>query len=179
MVTGIDGGFLEPGDDLYEALGQWFADHGTGAIFVEYRRPGELRASTCDALAGAQFLRERGASRFALVGWSFGGAVISHTAAELGPAAQTLVGLAAQSRDTEVLERFAGRSVYLVHDPADENVPFTAMEQIAAEVPPGVQVVARRVEGSNHALDGLGGLLRSEIPRWVLEDLCPRDAALR
>ncbi len=172
FVSGVDGGFVEPADGIYQSLGEIFADRGVGSVFVEYTDPGVLEPSVANALAASRFLIDRGARSMALAGWSFGGAVISNTAPLLDEAT-TLVSFAAQAKDTESIRGFRGGSMLLIHDVSDDNVPFEAMGQIVAELPSTVRVREIALEGSDHYLTGKKDALLPEVQAWLLSDLSP------
>ncbi len=176
FVSGVDGGFQEPADGIYEDLARYFADQGVGSVFVEYRRPGDLEPSVDDAEAALQFLATRGAMQFALVGWSFGGAVIANMAAR-STEVMTVIGFAAQARYTQAIQDFKGRSILLIHDVNDENVPFEAMGQILDEVPPQVRSRTISTVGSNHFLDEKKQQLLPEVRSWLATEFswtnCP------
>jgi len=170
FVTGVDGGDYEPVDGIYSRMGRRFAPRGMTSIFVQYRQPGVLEESVQDALAGIRFLKERGVKRIALVGWSFGGAVIVHSAART-PEVVTVVGLAPQSIDTEPVAQFDRQSILLIHSTDDENVPFSASEQILAEVPAGVRAELFPLSGHLHALDTAVQEIDSVVEGWLTREL--------
>jgi fermentation-respiration switch protein FrsA (DUF1100 family) len=67
-------------------------------------------------------LRRSGVERFALVGWSFGGAVVISS----GVAHSDVLGvatLASQTAGTAAVSRLAPRSLLLVHGTADQVLP--------------------------------------------------------
>ena len=75
-VCGALGGFDGPSFDIFSTLGDELADHGIGSLHLHYRMPGEFDDCVLDVLAGVQFFKHLGIDRVALVGHSFGGAVV-------------------------------------------------------------------------------------------------------
>jgi pimeloyl-ACP methyl ester carboxylesterase len=170
FVTGVDGGFEEPVDGIYQRLASHFARFRTASVFVKYREPGELVASVKDAIAAADWLKRKGIRSIAMVGWSFGGAVITHSAVRV-PEVKTLVGLAAQSKDTEAVQKFSFQSLLLIHDYDDENVPYSAVGQILTELPAGIRAMHRAVSGSDHHLSGMRETVDPIAMNWLAEEL--------
>ena len=168
FVTGVDGGFIEPADGIFSMLATQFNHQGVSAVFVQYRRPGELDPSLEDAQAAAFFLKAQGVSRIAILGWSFGGAVITRAAAMI-PEIVTVVGFAPQSRDTVPIQDT--QSILLIHSEDDENVPISASEEILAETPTGSRREFFRVAGLNHHLDGALPSLAPVVTRWLAHEL--------
>lgn len=171
FVTGIDGGFVEPADGIYSRLAQELAREGVSSVFVTYRYPGDqnLDAGVEDASAGVRFLLDRGFTRLALVGWSFGGAVIVNTAVGT-PEVRSLVAFAPQSRFTEPVSRLQGRSFLVFHSPEDENVPFEAAGEILEAAPADSKKRLYPV-GANHSLDGAGNEIEPVALDWLRTEL--------
>lgn len=170
FVTGIDGDYLEPVDGAYSRLANSLAARGVVSIFVQYRAPGDLELSTEDALAGAAHLRALGVRSMALVGWSFGGAVITSSAVRI-PEVRTVVGFAPQSQFTESAARFTHQSILLFHSRADENVPFYASEQILDTAPSSVRKRLEDFEDGDHALSGMADRIDPVASAWLAAEL--------
>ncbi|MFL5811982.1 MAG: alpha/beta hydrolase family protein [Bdellovibrionia bacterium] len=170
FVSGVDGGFVEPVNGIYERIATELSHTGVTSIFVQYRKPGELEPSIQDALAAIDHLKSLGVQRVALVGWSFGGAVITHSATR-APEVATVVGFAPQSRDTEAVQQFTKQSILLVHSDEDENVPFEASQQILDEAPTGIEKQLVDLKGFNHILDGAQGQVDPIVLDWLNKKL--------
>jgi alpha/beta superfamily hydrolase len=170
FVSGVDGGFIEPSDNIYHALAETFAYRGAASVFVKYRQPGELGASVEDTLAGAQQLRKLGISKMAIIGWSFGGAVITNSAVRI-PEVQTIVGFSPQSRDTEAVQGFTRQSILLMHSKDDENVPFISSQQILDEAPASIKRQLVELEGFDHILTGARTKLEPIVTDWLGREL--------
>ena len=74
-VWGARGGFDGPAEGVYGALAEELKS-GITSLRVNYRHPAVLPESVMDALAGVSFLSGTGHTEIALVGHSFGGAVV-------------------------------------------------------------------------------------------------------
>jgi alpha/beta superfamily hydrolase len=170
FVSGVDGGFIEPVDGIYERIARKLSRIGVPSVFVKYRSPGELENSVADAVAGANYLRALGKTRLALVGWSFGGAVITQSAVRI-PEAVTIVGLAPQARDTEAVTQFGRQSILLVHSRDDENVPFISSEQILSEAPAAIRRQLIALDGFDHYLSGARAQVDPFVENWLKAEL--------
>ncbi|MGK5086028.1 dienelactone hydrolase family protein [Bdellovibrionota bacterium FG-2] len=174
FVSGVDGGFIEPADGIYTRMATQLSSQFSGgcveSIFVEYRSPGVLDPSVNDALAGAQFLRSHGVSKMAIVGWSFGGAVIVNSAVKI-PEVTTVIGFSPQSRDTEAVVSFTNQSLLLFHSHDDENVPFSASLDILEEAPSTIFKEFHPLDGFDHQLTGAQDLVDPIVMQWLSQKL--------
>lgn len=176
FVTGVDGGFFEPVDGIYSRTAEALSLSGISSVFVKYRNPGNLDSSVEDALAALQFLRDRGAKRFALMGWSFGGAVIIHSAYR-SPDVAALIGLASQSEHSEPIMGLGNRALLLVHPREDENVPFSSSEQILEQAPDEMRRQLIPLENTDHAMTGAADRVDPVVQAWLSNELiAPRSA---
>jgi dienelactone hydrolase len=121
MVSGALGGVAGP-SGAYPALAGQFQAAKIAALRLDYRKPENMNECVYDLDAGLDELRRRGLKRFALVGWSFGGAVVISS----GVAHSDVLGvatLASQTAGTAAVSRLAPRSLLLVHGTADQVLP--------------------------------------------------------
>ena len=87
FVNGAMGGPHEvpaSGERVFETLARTLAPKGVTSLRLRYRHAGELADGILDILAGCSILQGIGADKIALVGHSFGGAVVIK-AGELAP----------------------------------------------------------------------------------------------
>lgn len=125
FVSGAGGGLAGP-SSTYLSMADKLAslNRGIPALRLDYRYPARARYCIADLRAAMDYLRTGyAASRFVLVGWSFGGAVAIEAAAE----DERIVGvatLASQSAETEGIDVVARRSVPLLvlHGGADQTL---------------------------------------------------------
>src|SRR5437762_9963047 len=76
FVGGAGGGLDGPARGLYPAVAKELQRAGIAALRVDYRHPNHLEECVLDTLCGVEFLRSDGVERVAVVGHSFGGAVV-------------------------------------------------------------------------------------------------------
>ncbi len=121
MVSGALGGVAGP-SGAYPALAGQLQAAEIAALRLDYRKPENMNECVYDLDAGLDELRHRGVMRFALVGWSFGGAVVISS----GVAHSDVLGvatLASQTAGTAAVRRLAPRSLLLLHGTADQVLP--------------------------------------------------------
>jgi dienelactone hydrolase len=166
FVTGVDGGFIEPVDEMYSRTALTYVKKNVLSIFVTYRFPGELEPSVNDALAAVSFARARGVKQIALIGWSFGGAVIINTAVQ-APEVNTVIGVAPQARDTERVAEFQKQSLILFHSEMDENVPFESSGEILDSAPEYITKKLVSFPTGDHYLTGMSEQVDAELLPWL------------
>ncbi len=119
-VGGVGGGWDTPAKGLYPHLCEELAQHSIASIRVRYRYSTELPEAILDVLAGLGFLEKQGIESFALIGHSFGGAVVIQAAA-ISSNVHSVITLASQSYGTSVVGELAPRcSLLLLHGTNDE-----------------------------------------------------------
>jgi alpha/beta superfamily hydrolase len=158
-------GFHEPANHLYSRIATDLAKEGIASLHVSYRFSTILEEATLDLLAGCVFLRTQGIDQFAVVGYSFGGAVALEAAIACDRITR-LITLATQScgrRSPQQLNPHC--SLLLIHGAADRSIPHRTSEFIysAARDPKQLHII----EGASHDLtecsDQVFVLIRSSL----------------
>jgi dienelactone hydrolase len=145
---------------------------GVTALRVRYRHPADLAESTLDVLAGLYFLDGLGVQRVALVGHSFGGAVVVQAAANVEFAA-AVVALSTQSAGVEPASELPpGCASLFVHGEADE-VLSPACSRLAYRLAPEPKRLSLYPQ-ARHGLDEAAGLVHVEVRDWILRHLGTR-----
>ena len=164
-VGGFDGGFDGPAG-IYVDLAETLPQLRFGVLRLDFRvktSPGPIADGTADVLAGVAWLQELGVERVALVGHSYGGAIVIRAAAR-----SAVVGVCALATQTAGLDgaevaSLAPRPVLLIHGKADGRLP------------PQLSVLVHRWAGDGgalHLLDGATHSLRQrrgEVLRLLLD----------
>ncbi|MFN8559350.1 MAG: dienelactone hydrolase family protein [Dehalococcoidia bacterium] len=168
MVGGASGGFDGPADGIYARLGPALALAGVSTLRVHYRVPDDLDECVLDVLAAVSFLRGIGAGRVALLGHSFGGAVVIK-AGTLSPAVSGVVAMSSQLHGTSNVADLAPRPLLLVHGMEDQVLEATASELLyeRAQEPKRIVLYAEAGHSLVQAKDELFDLLRAWIPMHV------------
>lgn len=166
-VGGIGGDWDTPAHGLYPRLCRELIHDGIASLRVRFRHPTMLEEAVLDVLAGLSYLRSEGIDSVALVGHSFGGAVVIQAAAA-SPAARAVVTLASQSYGAEPVARLGPRvATLLIHGTADQVLPSRASVHLhrLAQEPKRLLLY----EGANHGLDEVADDVRQAVHDWIVE----------
>ena len=170
-VWGARGGFDGPADGIYGVLAEEMKSEVT-SLRVNYRYPSMLDGSIFDTLAGVSYLKSLGCDTLALVGHSFGGAVVI-SAAPFSAEVKTVVALSSQTRGAAAPDRVAPRPLLLVHGADDTRLPPMCSEAIYewADEPKELVIYLDAGHSLHQCKDELHDLLR----RWIPEKLDSAD----
>ena len=167
-VGGALGGLDGPAGGLYPRLAASLAapDAGGGlsGLRLHYREPGEFEECVLDVLAGCSFLKAIGARRIALIGHSFGGAVVIK-AGELSELVCGVAALSSQLYGTRTVERLAPKALLLAHGTADGILDCAASKDIyeRAQEPKRLELY----EGAGHTLHSVADELEELLRSWL------------
>jgi len=165
-VFGGGGGLGGPAGGLYPRLARQLVGDRVASLEVAYRRPRDLAASVADVLTGVGYLGTFGRLRIALVGHSFGGAVVI-TAGAASTAVIAVAALSSQSRGTEPADRLSPRPLLLAHGTADEILPDSSSRDIYARAREPKRLVL--YPGCRHGLDECREDLDRDLLGWLRE----------
>ena len=168
-VGGFDGGFEGPANGIYGDLAAHLPPRGVGVLRLDFRvktSPGPIDAGTDDALAGLDWLAEQRAAPVALIGHSYGGAIVIRAAARSGRAVGAAA-LATQTAGIELddLRRLPPRALLLVHAAADWRLPPRLSEWVYAQAsePKALHILPE----ATHSLRQQRDALRDVLTAWV------------
>jgi pimeloyl-ACP methyl ester carboxylesterase len=170
FVGGVGGGWDSPGHGrLFPHLCTDLQSLGIAGLRVRYRRPKDLVECALDVLTGLRFLAAEGVEIAALVGHSFGGAVVAQVAANTD-GVRTVVLLSTQSHGIEAIAQVRSDcSTLVLHGTADEMLP-TDCSLYAYDLAPEPKRLSL-YEGAHHELDEGGERLRREVRDWIAGEL--------
>ncbi len=167
MVGGVGGGFDTPARGLYPRLAAAMVPSHVSSLRVRFRDPRDLGEAIVDVVAGIDFLVGAAVRRIALVGHSFGGAVVISAAAARAEVV-TVVALATQSHGARAQD-LGGRSLLLVHGTDDEILPVTCSTAVSGRARGKCEL--RRIEGAGHCLDEAADEVFDVVRRWLDAEL--------
>lgn len=168
-VGGAGGGWDTPARNLYPRLCQDLLREGVASLRVRFRNPRVLDEAVHDVQAGLAFLRGKGVDVLALVGHSFGGAVVIQ-AAEADAGVRTVVALATQSYGAEPAAWLGPRcSVLLLHGTDDEVLPASCSRHVyhIAQDPKHLILYP----GTGHVLNEAADEVHQVVRDWILSAL--------
>jgi dienelactone hydrolase len=129
-MHGAGGGTHGPGN-LYHPLAIELRASGISSLLIDCRYDSDLEQCVSDVRACIDYLDDLyHMNSVALVGWSFGGAVVISAAAH-EPRVKTVVTISSQSRGAEEARAVAPRPLLIVHGTADRTLPYRCSEDIA------------------------------------------------
>ena len=166
-VSGASGGF-SGGGGLYPILSDELMEDGISSLRLSYRRPNDFLHSMMDVLAGVYFLQSQGYQRVALVGHSFGGAVVI-AAAPLSEAVVTVIGLASQTYGAQYAHLVTPRPLLLVHGEEDTRLGPHCSKLINDKAEEPKKLVL--YPGAGHSLRECRDELHLLLKNWLLEKL--------
>jgi dipeptidyl aminopeptidase/acylaminoacyl peptidase len=169
MVGGTDGGFDGPADGIYPSLAQDLLRHDIGSLRLDFRihvAPGPVEEGAYDVLAGVSLLKGVDAGKVALIGHSYGGAVVI-TAAALSPAVSAAVTLSTQSAGTALAGRVAPRPLLLIHGAEDRRLPPDCSRYVYRMAGEPKQLLI--LPGARHSLRQRREDLRRTLVSWFRE----------
>ena len=166
-VWGARGGFAGPADGIYRDLSVELKGEIT-SVRIDYRQPNVIHECVMDTLVGVSFLTGTGHSEIALVGHSFGGAVVI-SAAPFSPAVKAVAALSSQTLGAREADRVSPRPLLLAHGEADTRLPSYCSEQIYswAEEPKELALYP----GAGHGLTECKDELRDMLRDWLTKSL--------
>ena len=126
-VGGFDGGFDGPAEGIYADLADELPQRGIGVLRLDFRvktSPGPIDEGTFDLLAGIDWLVNQEICQVALLGHSYGGAIVIRAAARSSDVVATCA-LSTQTAGIEPAEvrSLAPRPLLLIHGAADWRLP--------------------------------------------------------
>ncbi len=169
-VGGALGGLDGPASKIYvrlaEALAAPEAEAGLTSLRLHYREPGEFEECVLDVVAGLSFLKGLGAQRVALVGHSFGAAVVIK-AGELSEAVAGVAALSSQLYGTRSVDRLSPKALLLVHGTADGILDCAASKDIYERALEPKRLVL--YEGVDHGLGSCAEELFELLRAWLMK----------
>lgn len=164
-VGGAGGGLYGPAGGMYPRLASALAAEGIASLRLDYRRPNDLVPCVLDTLLGVTYLAEtHRRRRVALVGHSFGGAVVITAGAE-SPEVVAVAALSSQTHGTRWVPRLSPKPLLLVHGSADEVLPDFCSKDIYRRARDPKEL--RLYPGCRHGLDECQEDVDRHLTDWL------------
>ncbi|HEY8562500.1 MAG TPA: alpha/beta hydrolase [Pyrinomonadaceae bacterium] len=163
-VFGSGGGLGGPAGGVYERLANEFISFTVSSLQLDYRRPGHLKSCVEDVLIGVDYLASLGKKKIALVGHSFGGAVVI-SAGILSPTVAAVAALSSQTSGAENAAALAPKPLLLIHGADDEILPASCSQHIYKQAREPKELIL--YEGCRHGLDRCRDELDRDLTNWL------------
>ena len=168
LVGGAIGGFDGPANAIYPALSDALLEERVTSLRLSYRLPNDLHECVIDTLAAVSVLKGIGAWRVALVGHSFGGAVVI-MAGSMTPLVTAGAALSSQTFGATGASLISPRPLLLVHGAEDTRLPPRCSQQIYEWARDPKELVI--MPGAGHGLRECREELFTLLRRWLVDKL--------
>lgn len=168
---GAGGGLGGPAGGVYERLAAALRPRGVASLQIDYRFPGDLKRCVLDVFAGIAYLEKASIAapgRLALVGHSFGGAVMI-AAGALHPSVAAVAALSSQTFGTDMVAEIAPKPLLLVHGEADEVLPLSCSRDIYSRAREPKHLIL--YPGCRHGLDECRDAVERDLNGWLEQAL--------
>jgi hypothetical protein len=128
-VCGALGGLDGPSFGVFRTVSEQLVANNLTSLRLHYRLPGNFEECVVDVLTGINFLVGKGVKKIALVGHSFGGAVVIQ-AGTMSPFVKAVVGLSSQTAGVQNVAKLSPRPLLLIHGERDRNLPARCSQYI-------------------------------------------------
>ena len=168
-VGGVGGDWDTPAQNLYPTLCRELTREAIASLRVRFRYPTKLVEAVLDVLAGITFLQDEGIESIALIGHSFGGAVVIQAGTQAEDVC-TVVTLATQSYGTDVVPELATRcSLLLLHGTDDPILtPLCSQHVYQLALEPKRLIL---YPNASHGLNEVAQEVHQVVRDWVVEEL--------
>jgi hypothetical protein len=167
-LCGALGGLDGPSFGIFRVLSEQIVKDGISSLRLHYRYPGDFEECVQDVLTGIEFLKQRGITRVALVGHSFGGAVAIQ-AGTMSKEVKAVVGLSSQTYGAQNVTSLSPRPLLLIHGARDRNLSAKCSELIYQWA--GEPKELRILKSNGHFLREAHEDLVVRLREWLLEKL--------
>ncbi len=167
-VCGALGGFDGPSFGIFATVSQKLQNQGISSLRLNYRSPRDFDECVLDVLVGVNFLQQEAVDKVALVGHSFGGAVVI-MAGTVSPQVKAVVGLSSQTFGAQLVHELAPRPLLLIHGDRDQNLPARCSQNIYQWADEPKELVI--YPGCGHFLRECHQELEDLLKSWLMDKL--------
>ncbi|WP_375434500.1 alpha/beta hydrolase [uncultured Hymenobacter sp.] len=168
-VGGSGGGLDGPAWGMYPRLAGQLAAQGIASLRLHYRKPNYLEDCVVDTLLGVQYLvQQRGYGATALVGHSFGGAVVV-SAGALSHEVVAVVAMSSQTYGTDLAPCVSPRPLLVLHGTADEILSDACSRNIYERALEPKEILL--YPGCRHGLDECRDQVDADVVGWLGKQL--------
>ncbi len=163
-VGGAGGGLDGPAGGMYPRLAGRLVGAGIASLRLHYRRPNDFVPCVRDTLLGVAYLGQRDYTRCALVGHSFGGAVVIEAGVS-DRHVEAVAALSSQTLGTGRAGELSPRPLLLMHGTADEILPDACSREIFSRASEPKEILL--YPGCRHGLDECRDEVDRDLLAWL------------
>ena len=174
-VSGSLGGLDGPSFGIFKLLSATLVNYRISSLRLDYRLPGDFDQCVHDVLVGVNFFKQSSVDNIALVGHSFGGAVVI-MAATMSTEVKAVVGLSSQTYGTDRVSELSPKPLLLIHGDRDRNLPVRSSWHIFERAKEPKEIVIYK--GSGHFLRECHQELYELLESWLINKLKTQGQAI-
>ncbi len=163
-VGGAGGGLDGPAGGMYPRLAGRLVKDNISSLRLDYRFPNELASCVLDTLIGVAYLDTLGIKRVAVVGHSFGGAVVIIAGTESDHIV-AVAALSSQTYGTSRVDELAHKPLLLMHGQKDEVLPDYCSRDIYSRAQNPKKMLL--YPGCGHGLDACRDAIDHDLTEWL------------
>jgi pimeloyl-ACP methyl ester carboxylesterase len=143
-------------------------ERNIAGLRLHYRYPNQLEECVLDTLLGVEFFAAQEIRKVALVGHSFGGAVVI-AAGAISPHVKAVVPMSTQTYGVDLAPEISPRPLLLIHGTADEILPDRCSRYVygIAREPKELKLF----QGARHGLDESREEILQLLVSWIADQL--------
>ncbi len=169
-VGGAGGGLEGPAGGLYPRLADALVGDGISSLRLSYRKPNFLTDCVLDTLLGIHFMESHDYDRLALVGHSFGGAVVI-SAGAMNESVVAVAALSTQNAGTNLVDELGDRSLLLIHGQADTVLKDFASREVYQRARQPKRILL--YPNCGHSLNECREEVEQDLTAWLKQVLLP------
>jgi len=169
LVSGAGGGTFGPSGIYPDVARKLSATTNITALLLDYKSPSQQSSCVDDVAAAISYLVENHKiSSIALIGWSFGGAVVI-TAGALSDYVKAVCTIASQTAGTESVSLLAPKPLMLFHGTGDSTLSDKCSRILYQRANDPKAIVL--YPGDDHAISKNAKGLTEKLVEWCLDVL--------
>jgi len=168
-VGGINNSQGSPVETLFADAAEHLTSEGIVSLKVLFRNSGDFEDCEYDIEAGLAFLENKGIDSVALIGHSFGGAIVIRVATQIS-SVRTVVTLASQSLGADgVANLNSSCSILFLHG-TDDEILSSGCSQYLHELAQ-TQKKLLLCPGADHNFEPLTEIVQQRVCEWIIKEL--------
>ena len=148
------------------------SDDGIPVLRLNYRYTAQIEYCMADVKTAMKCLEDKySITHFILVGWSFGGALVS----AMGGSVERVIACAmaaSQKAGTEGVQRMAPRPLLLVHGTSDQTMRYSASQELFEEYGKEGERELKLIDGEDHEFSRYTGEVEEMLCMFIMKHAC-------